>query len=31
LVAHLDPMVVEPAAGDVGEAVEVSNVVTISE
>lgn len=30
LVAHLDPVVVEPAAGEVGEAVEVSNVVTIS-
>lgn len=28
LVAELDPVVVEPAAGDLGEAVEVGNVVT---
>lgn len=28
LVAQLDPIVVEPAAGDLGETVEVGNVVT---
>lgn len=31
LVAELDPVVVEPAAGDLGEAVEMGNVVAVRE